>query len=209
MKCNIGYAIALVGMRGVMRRRLAHGLAALLLAVSIGAGAGRKPIRSGSDRTQSTQVKSNEGSTQTSRTVTRKLFQVGAASWYGEQYDGKTTASGESFDMYDFTAAHATLPLGTFVRVTNLSNGKTVIVRVNDRGPFVNGRIIDVSYNAARVLDFLTKGVQRVRLDFEECPRDTARTESRPRFATEDDRDSIAHSSVEGVARVASSRGHS
>ena len=165
MKCNIGYAIALVGMSGVMRRRLAHGLAALLLAVSIGAGAG-----SGSDRTQSTQVKSNEGSTQTSRTVTRKLFQVGAASWYGEQYDGKTTASGEPFDMYDFTAAHATLPLGTFVRVTNLSNGKTVILRVNDRGPFVNGRIIDVSYNAARVLDFLKKGVQRVRLDVEEHP---------------------------------------
>jgi rare lipoprotein A len=76
--------------------------------------------------------------------------------------------------MYDFTAAHATLPLGTFVRVTNLSNGKTVILRVNDRGPFVNGRIIDVSYNAARVLDFLKKGVQRVRLDFEECPGDNA-----------------------------------
>jgi rare lipoprotein A len=154
-------------------------------------------------------VQSDEGSTQTSRTVTRKLFQVGAASWYGEQYDGKTTASGEPFDMYDFTAAHATLPLGTFVRVTNLSNGKTVIVRVNDRGPFVSGRIIDVSYNAARVLDFLETGVQRVRLDFEECPRDTARTESAPRFATGDDRDSIAHSSVEGVARAASSRRHS
>ena len=67
---------------------------------------------------------------------------------------------------YDLTAAHATLPLGTLVRVTNLSNGKTVIVRVNDRGPFVNGRIIDVSYHAACVLDFVKKGVQGVRLDF-------------------------------------------
>ena len=100
-------------------------------------------------------------------------------------------------------------PTWNNLRVTNLSNGKTVIVRVNDRGPFVNGRIIDVSYNAARVLDFLNKGVQRVRLDFEERPRDTARTESAPRFAMGDDRDSIARSSVERVARAASSKGQS
>ena len=158
-----------------MRRRLAHGLAALLLLVSIGAGAGRNPIRSGSNRTQSAQGKRNDKSTQTNHTVARKSFHVGTASWYGEQYDGKTTASGERFDMYDLTAAHATLPLGTLVQVTNLSNGKTVIVRVNDRGPFVKGRIIGVSYNAARVLDFQRKGVQRVRLDFEECPRNNAR----------------------------------
>ena len=84
---------------------------------------------------------------------------------------GKITASGEPFDMYDFTAAHVTLPLGTFVRVTNLNNGRTVTVRVNDRGPFVRGRIIDVSYSTARILDFLRDGVQRVLLDFEECPR--------------------------------------
>jgi len=128
------------------------------------------PTCSGSGRTQSTKRKSNEPTAQPCRSVARKSFQVGTASWYGEQYDGKATASGEPFEMYDLTAAHATLPLGTFVRVTNLSNSKTVIVRVNDRGPFVSGRIIDVSYNAARVLDFVTKGVQRVRLDFEESP---------------------------------------
>jgi rare lipoprotein A (peptidoglycan hydrolase) len=157
-----------------MRRRLAHGLAALILVVSIGAGAVRKAIRLGSDGTRATQAKRNEESAQNNCTVV-KAFQVGAASWYGEQYEGKTTASAEPFDMYDFTAAHATLPLGTFVRVTNLNNGRTVIVRVNDRGPFVSGRIIDVSYNAARVLDFLNKGVQRVRLEFEECRRDNAR----------------------------------
>lgn len=103
------------------------------------------------------------------------LQQVGAASWYGEQDHGKITASGEPFDMYDFTAAHPTLPLGTFVRVTNLNNGRTVMVRVNDRGPFVRGRIIDVSYNAARILDFLKDGVQRVLLDFEECPPSNGR----------------------------------
>jgi rare lipoprotein A len=143
----------------------------LVLGVSIGTGTGQKPIRSRSDRTQPAQVKRSGGSAQTKRAVARKSFQVGTASWYGQQYDGKTTASGEPFDMYDLTAAHATLPLGTIVRVTNLSNGKTVIVRVNDRGPFVKGRIIDVSYNAASVLDFLKKGVQPVRLDFGECIR--------------------------------------
>ena len=108
----------------------------LVLGVSIGTGTGQKPIRSRSDRTQPAQVKRSGGSAQTKRAVARKSFQVGTASWYGQQYDGKTTASGEPFDMYDLTAAHATLPLGTIVRVTNLSNGKTVIVRVNDRGSF-------------------------------------------------------------------------
>lgn len=149
-----------------MGPRFALGLGALLLLASIGAGAGREPIRSKSDRTQSTQGKSNEEPTQTSPSVPRKSFQAGPASWYGKEYDGKATASGEPFDMYDLTAAHATLPLGTLVRVTNLSNGKTVIVRVNDRGPFVNGRIIDVSYHAACVLDFVKQGVRGVRLDF-------------------------------------------
>jgi rare lipoprotein A len=90
---------------------------------------------------------------------------VGTASWYGEYFQGKTTASGEPFDMRDFTAAHPSLPLGSFVKVTNLRNGKAVVVRVNDRGPVVDGRIIDVSYNAARALGFKERGVQKVRLD--------------------------------------------
>ncbi len=134
----------------------------------------------GSDGTRSTQGKRDVESVQNDSTGSR-AFQVGAASWYGEQYDGETTASGEPFDMYDLTAAHASLPLGTFVRVTNLSNGRIVIVRVNDRGPFVSGRIIDVSYDAARVLDFLKKGMQRVRLDVEEYrdnPRGVGQTET-------------------------------
>ena len=155
-----------------MRRPLAC-VVALLLVLSIGAGAGREPIWLALDGTQPTQEeKRNQGLAQTGGAVgCKELQQVGAASWYGEQYHGKITASGEPFDMYDLTAAHATLPLGTFVRVTNLNNGRTVIVRVNDRGPFVKGRIIDVSYNAARILDFLKDGVQGVLLDFEECPR--------------------------------------
>jgi len=146
-----------------MRRRIAHGLAVLLLVASLGAGAAQKPNSSEAGNTQSKQSGSYQKSAE--RTHHTKAFQVGTASWYGEQFDGKTTASGEPYDMYDFTAAHPTLPLGTYVRVTNLHNGKAVIVRVNDRGPVIDGRIIDVSYNAARALDFKSKGVQRVRLD--------------------------------------------
>jgi rare lipoprotein A len=94
-----------------------------------------------------------------------KPYQVGKASWYGEYFEGRPTASGEPFDMYEFTAAHMTLPLGTRVRVTNLRNGRWVVVRVNDRGPVVPGRIIDLSYGAAKVLKFREKGLAPVRLD--------------------------------------------
>lgn len=149
-----------------MRRRIAHGLAVLLLVASLGAGAAQKPNSSEAGNTQSKQKSSYQKSAQIEHDRRHgKAYQVGTASWYGEECDGNTTASGEPFDMYDFTAAHPTLPLGTYVRVTNLHNGRAVIVRVNDRGPVIDGRIIDVSYNAARALDFKSKGVQRVRLD--------------------------------------------
>jgi len=92
-------------------------------------------------------------------------YQVGTASWYGEYFEGRPTASGEPYNMYDLTAAHPTLPLGTLVRVTNLRNHRTVVLRINDRGPVVPGRIIDVSYGAAKVLRFQARGIQRVRLD--------------------------------------------
>jgi rare lipoprotein A len=93
-----------------------------------------------------------------------KPYQVGMASWYGKQFHGRTTASGEDFDMFELTAAHKQLPLGTYVKVTNLRNGKWIIVRVNDRGPYVGSRIMDLSYSAARMLSF-RDGVERVRLD--------------------------------------------
>jgi rare lipoprotein A len=92
-------------------------------------------------------------------------YQVGTASWYGDYFQGKTTASGEPYDMNDLTAAHPSLPLGTRVKVTNLRNGRAVILRVNDRGPVVDGRIIDVSYGAAQILGMSGTGIQRVRLD--------------------------------------------
>jgi rare lipoprotein A len=94
-----------------------------------------------------------------------KPYEVGPASWYGKFFHGKQTASGEPYNMYEMTAAHPDLPLGTRVKVTDLHNGRSVVVRVNDRGPLVPGRIIDLSYGAAQALGFTSKGVQRVRLD--------------------------------------------
>ena len=91
--------------------------------------------------------------------------QTGLASFYGHAHDGKTTANGENFDHRDFTAAHRTLAFGTSVRVTNLENGQAVTVKITDRGPFVRGRIIDVSLAAARALGIEDKGVTRVRLE--------------------------------------------
>jgi rare lipoprotein A len=92
-------------------------------------------------------------------------YQVGRASWYGKKFHGKKTASGEAYDMFQFTAAHPRLPLGTLVKVTNLRNQRWVVVRVNDRGPVPKSRIIDLSYGAAQILDLRPRGVERVRLD--------------------------------------------
>ncbi|MDP1874810.1 septal ring lytic transglycosylase RlpA family protein [Phenylobacterium sp.] len=91
---------------------------------------------------------------------------VGTASWYGAQFHAKTTANGEIFDMDAMTAAHTTLPLPSLVEVTNLENGRKVVVRVNDRGPFVGDRIIDMSRAAARELDFQSKGLAKVRVRY-------------------------------------------
>ena len=91
--------------------------------------------------------------------------ETGVASYYAHQHDGQRTASGESFDMDALTAAHRTLPFGTRVRVTNLDNGRSVDVRINDRGPYVKTRVIDVSYAAAQQLRMIHSGTARVRLD--------------------------------------------
>ena len=86
----------------------------------------------------------------------------GISSYYGSDFHGKLTANGEVYDMYGLTAAHKTLPLNTIVRVTNLSNEKSLILRINDRGPYIDGRILDCSYGAAKKLDFLTEGTTEV-----------------------------------------------
>jgi len=142
-----------------MRRRIAQGLTMGLL---VGLGAAQGPASSWSP---------NYKAVETARVTVPVLhrnarpYQVGTASWYGEDFEGKPTASGEPFNMYELTAAHPTLPLGTLVKVTNLRNRRAVVVRINDRGPVVPGRIIDVSYSAARMLKFQGQGIQRVRLD--------------------------------------------
>lgn len=89
----------------------------------------------------------------------------GLASYYGPKYHGRKTASGEVFDMYQLTAAHKQLAFGTKLKVTNISNGKSVVVKVNDRGPFVGNRILDLSYEAAKQLDMLSSGVAEVKLE--------------------------------------------
>lgn len=89
----------------------------------------------------------------------------GRASWYGTKFHGRRTSSGEPYDMYQMTAAHKTLPLPTYVRVTRKSNGRSVVVRVNDRGPFHTGRIIDLSYAAAARLDLLKEGSAEVEVE--------------------------------------------
>ena len=94
--------------------------------------------------------------------VCDKIPRKGMASYYAEKYHGRQTASGEIFDTHALTAAHKTLPFGTIVEVTNLENGKSVRVRINDRGPFVKGRIIDLSYMAAQRIGIVKAGVGKV-----------------------------------------------
>lgn len=90
----------------------------------------------------------------------------GIASWYGDDFHGRLTANGEVFDMHSISAAHPTLPMPCYVRVTNLANRKSLIVRVNDRGPYANNRIIDLSVRAAKLLDFHDRGLGRVRVEY-------------------------------------------
>lgn len=92
--------------------------------------------------------------------------EVGMASWYGDAFNGRPTSTGERFNMHELTAAHKTLPLPGLVEVTNLENGRRVVVRVNDRGPFVDGRIIDLSRGAAQELGMISQGVGRVRVRY-------------------------------------------
>ncbi len=146
-----------------MRRFTSAMLAILLYVTSLGAAP--EPNSSKSRDVSKPNPASSTTRTQAPKRVKNRPYQVGKASWYGEYFEGKPTASGEPFDMNEFTAAHMTLPLGTMVRVTNLRNGRWVVVRVNDRGPVVPGRIIDLSYGAAKMLKYREKGLAPVRLD--------------------------------------------
>ena len=140
-----------------MLRVLSQAAAMLVFATALGAAPGNST------------PESRQGTPgQTQETIepfkTRKL-QVGKASWYGRIFQHKQTASGEPYDMYQFTAAHRTLPLGSWVQVTDLKTNRSVVVRINDRGPVPKNRIIDLSYSAAKMLEIGDRGVHPVRLD--------------------------------------------
>ena len=106
---------------------------------------------------------SHAGSSDVARAAS--VTEVGLASYYADKYHGRTTASGETFDANEFTAAHRTLPFGTRVKVTHLKSNRSVIVRINDRGPFIEGRVIDLSRAAAEELQFIRAGLATVRVE--------------------------------------------
>ncbi len=112
----------------------------------------------------------------------RGFKQRGLASWYGKKFHGRRTSNGEVYDMYAMTAAHKTLPLGTYVRVRNLANNRTEVVRVNDRGPFVRGRIIDLSYTAASKLGIVGPGTARVEIEAIGVPAGTVTASGEQKF---------------------------
>jgi rare lipoprotein A len=143
-----------------MLRVLSPMAAALIFATALGAAPGNSTPES---------LKGIPGQTQeTNKPPRTKKPQVGKASWYGRIFQSKQTASGEPYDMNQFTAAHRTLPLGSWVKVTNLKNDRSVVVRINDRGPITPNRIIDLSYGAAKMLAM--SGVDRVRLEVLQTP---------------------------------------
>lgn len=102
--------------------------------------------------------------TPTTEPAVKRYTETGIASWYGKPFHGKRTASGERFDMHALTAAHRTLAFGSIVQVTDLGTGESVKVRITDRGPFHDGRIIDLSYGAAKALNLVRRGVARVKI---------------------------------------------
>ena len=146
-----------------MLRVLNQASLVLLLTTALGAAPGNKMTP---DSNQGIPGQTQEAI----KPIPARKFQVGKASWYGRAFQHHKTASGEPYDMHDFTAAHRTLPLGSWVKVTNLKNDKSVMVRINDRGPVIKGRILDLSYGAAMILGMGDDGVTRVRLDVIETP---------------------------------------
>jgi rare lipoprotein A len=163
-----------IKIKGRRSRGLQHGVAAgmLILTMTV-AGATKDADRQSLTEAQGPQKigapsalsapTSGLSATRMRLSKTLHWFQIGQASWYGPRFQGKRTANGESFDMNSLTCAHRSLPLGTWVRVTNLKNRKTVFVRVNDRGPVPENRVVDLSYAAARAVGLA--GVGKVKLE--------------------------------------------
>lgn len=143
-------------MRGMLKN-VATVASVLLLTAGLAVASDPGTTASRGTKTKAQAAKTRPGSA--------KKTQVGQASWYGKAFHGRPTASGEEYDMFQLTAAHRSLPLGTYVKVTNLRNGKWAVLKVNDRGPYVGNRILDVSYGAAQVLNFRGRGVEKVSIE--------------------------------------------
>lgn len=141
----------------------------LVLFVSFGSGCGAlkvasKGVAKTAKVTASTISKGAKVLTYPFSALRKRGTITGVASWYGDKYHGRLTANGETYNQFKLTAAHRTLPFNTLLKVTNLKNGKSVLVRVNDRGPFIRGRILDLSYAAAREIDMVEDGIQKVNI---------------------------------------------
>lgn len=135
--------------------------------MTIGNASNPPQIENGQDFAQASQ----QSTAKSKKTNTQPLATWECTtSWYGEDFDGLPTATGETYDMYGETAAHPTLPLGSIVRVVNMRNHRSQVVRINDRGPYVEGRELDVSYQVAKQLGFDQRGTTRVRLELLEVP---------------------------------------
>jgi len=141
------------------------GLGALILTPS----ANPKPAANVNSSTQTTPQLSESSASYHGHQKPLAIWEC-TTSWYGEDFDGQQTADGETYDMYADTAAHPTLPLGSIVRVVNTQNHRSQIVRINDRGPYVEGRELDVSYAVARSLGFDGRGLAKVRLELLKVP---------------------------------------
>ena len=150
-----------------MRGILTQVLVAAVMATGALAGSPSTeiPTKAENDNRKQPELKRDANTRKKSRKAKTTAYQIGTASWYGRQFHGRPTASGERYDMYQLTAAHRTLPLGTWVKVTNLRNGRWILVRINDRGPVPQDRIIDLSYTAAQMLDLKAWGIGKVRID--------------------------------------------
>ena len=116
-------------------------------------------IKKGNNFSKNSKTKNRNGE------IKHRRIMKGVSSFYAEDFHGKLTANGEVYDMYGVTAAHKTLPLNTVCRVTNLKNDKSLILRINDRGPYIKGRILDCSYGAAKKLDFINQGTTDVKIE--------------------------------------------
>ncbi len=169
-------------MQGMIKQLTAVVSATLL---SVGLAAASDPGSASAD-SRSVKSASKPSVNASSKNQAAKRAQVGQASWYGKAFHGRPTASGEEYDMFQLTAAHRSLPLGTWVKVTNLRNGKWAVLKVNDRGPYVGNRILDVSYGAAQALNFRGRGVEKVSIEVVQ-PQTVAMAERTPTFERDTD----------------------